>query len=401
MSGLKVLLLLISLFMLSSCVKGNEAGSVTLAIDSGILICPTHSFEMDELILFKVFNGQIERSFQISTQPVFPINEILTFENIPEFMIEPLHSYGFFSGVFVQEGDFVYKGDVLAEIFLEHSDELFEIELFDLKNERNHFVASFESARLTLLMEIDRIRTDLIFANEADARVLELRLKRMELQLEVFEEESQISLDNIDYRISKHIEQKNKLRIYAPFDGVITFINSTPAGTMWRDVTHISPAGQRGIIQIINHESIFFTANSNIDTLRFGDIVTIREHAGLFEFNARVASDPLASPVSRSGNFDFILVPVNLKIFDDELFRYGYERIDLINIPLHVFPSVTLADNGIIGHRLAVHQENHRNFVFVYKEGNIRKRYVEIGVSFGNYVQILAGVKPGQLLVMS
>jgi len=249
------------------------------------------------------------------------------------------------------------------------------------------------------LVEIDRLRNNVYFAQDDEFVILSLRLASNELRHQQFLAEANLRRADYERRIQELSAMMYGVQIYAPFDGIISFANNAAEGMLWRDIPAVTHAGERGIVSIVSPDSVQFIAYAGINVLRYGDIILLREHAGTLSFDVRVASDPLARPIAREGSHEFVLVPANMADFDRALEANGMDRLDLPNIPLRIYPQVLIADNAVITHRQTIHQENRRNYVFVYDAGNIRKRYVDVGPVFGNYVQILTGLAPGQLLV--
>ena len=392
---------MLMILFLSACTGGyeREDSALGLAIESGILISPENIPAEETVNLFEVFLGQLEQTFPLNVRTYFPVSRTLSFDNIPYFMVEDLHSYGRFAGVYVEAGQVVSAGDVLSEVLLDYMDEMAEISRLDLEARKHHFIEDFERENMRRLVEIDRLRNNVYFAQDDEFVILSLRLASNELRHQQFLAEANLRRADYERRIQELSAMMYGVQIYAPFDGIISFANNAAEGMLWRDIPAVTHAGERGIVSIVSPDSVQFIAYAGINVLRYGDIILLREHAGTLSFDVRVASDPLARPIAREGSHEFVLVPANMADFDRALEANGMDRLDLPNIPLRIYPQVLIADNAVITHRQTIHQENRRNYVFVYDAGNIRKRYVDVGPVFGNYVQILTGLAPGQLLV--
>jgi hypothetical protein len=96
----------------------------------------------------------------------------------------------------------------------------------------------------------------------------------------------------------------------------------------------------------------------------------------------------------------FRLAAVCASEFLQILSEAGFTALDLAETSFRLTTYLPLATNAIIAPRSAIHPEDGRYFVFVYENGNLLKRYVTLGVRFGDEVQILYGLEPGQKVML-
>jgi hypothetical protein len=54
------------------------------------------------------------------------------------------------------------------------------------------------------------------------------------------------------------------------------------------------------------------------------------------------------------------------------------------------------ARNVVLVSRTAINPEDGREFVWLFEDGNRKKRYVVTGLFFENNVQVLSGLEPGE-----
>jgi len=138
----------------------------------------------------------------------------------------------------------------------------------------------------------------------------------------------------------------------------------------------------------------------NSSFFRFGDVFTVRDViAGGVSFDVRVANDPLVRPVTPGSEHEFILVPADSVAFAAELEQHGLTNWDLRNISLRSNASILYARDAVLVNRQAIQTEFQSSYVFLYEDGEISRRYVTVGTA-REYVEILAGLEPGQWVVI-
>ena len=151
---------------------------------------------------------------------------------------------------------------------------------------------------------------------------------------------------------------------------------------------------------MVDLNTIVFTASALPYVMRFGEIMTVRPFQGDMYFTMQVVSDPLTRPLTRDRFFDFRLAPLCMDEFFDILRQYDVSTLDLSGIHLRAQPVLPWVLDAVVVHNRAITAEGPRNYVLLYEDGAISKRYVLIGVTLDGYVQILAGLEPGQQVVV-
>ncbi|MCL2499145.1 MAG: hypothetical protein FWE90_02290 [Defluviitaleaceae bacterium] len=219
------IVLLLSLSACSSASAFNRALDSDALYNEGILI-PFNPAEAVTLSYetVTVLRDDLIRQMNIAATPFYPFQSHLYFP----------HGGGYFSGAFVNAGQRVQEGDVLA--ILTFPPELLEIE------------------RLQLIYQIEYIYNG---KNE----VLEQQLAMVENKLA-------------------------GLKIVAPFDGLVTFAHNAAPGTFF--------SGVPPIFAIANESTVLFFADASPLHIRFGDVLTLQVIGG-DPFEARVINDPIVS----------------------------------------------------------------------------------------------------------
>ena len=380
----KIIYCVFMMFFLSACANGVPAVQIERELanlaDAGVLL-PINPYEVQtqNVLLYEVRLGNIERTFGIFANVVFP-RQNLHFSR----------TNGDFSGLMVSPGQRVAAGDVIAALTFDT--EALEIERASIVSQINNFEVEFRERDSSRQSELAALRLRLEFADTGSREHLVIQLALEELSREQFLFESNITRQNLQERLLDIDTRIAGDVIFAPFCGVII------------SVTHITPGTFINtwpvIATIIDDSNINFTISGGTDVIRFGDVFTIQAlNWELNSMDVRVVSDPLATG-RREPNLQFTLVPVDPHAMAEDMRIRNLQPHELENIRFRADIQVYLAINSVLVNRRAVLPEDIRNFVFVYEDGRLMKRYVEVGVRFDSDIQILSGLYPGQKVVL-
>ena len=241
----------------------------------------------------------------------------------------------------------------------------------------------------------ESIKSARIKADEADEENLELELlnlSRLELNYEQFLFNNEKTRKGYQDQLTELGEQLAGEQITAPFDGIITFVYSGRTGTLVRDNARIAV--------IIDDSRVQMEIRGARDIVRYGDILKITNREETISFNAKVVSDPIAM-FTNDNEFDYILEPVDPDIYRQLI---GDGDVDFAAIQREGFKALSLAflaENAVIVEPRAVTPENNSNYVYILENNVRKKRYVQVGFNYGTKIQILDGLEPGQLVVLS
>ena len=359
------LLILLLCFLVGCNAVFIEDDIVDEAIRQGI-ITPIAEHATREIQWDVIRIGSIEQHLSYHVMPFFPERRSLGFSGYG----------GEFSGAYVSVNDRVSAGDLLAELFT--TSEALEIERDRLVLRYNQHQARFETENQTLGREIAR-------SSGLHREQLEHQLQQLIFYSNNYSEYLLGRINNINcYLVGE--------QIHAPFDGIITYVSRLEAGD------YIHSPGQ-AIFEIACDSILHFSVTGSTTVIRHGDTFYIRQQSGNLEIYVQVISDPLASR-ARASEMQFILAAVCQDSMDEILDDAELTLLDLASIPFGLSTSIPLAVDAVLASRDAIHEEDDRNFVFIYEGGNLLKRYVTLGVQFGNDVQILAGLEPGQKVML-
>lgn len=368
-------LLLLTCFMTACNTVFAPTDLVAEAIEQGIIV-PIAEQGTREIQWDTVRIGNIEQQLYYHVLAFFPERRTLRFERYG----------GTFSGMHVSAGDRVSAGDLLAE-------QSFALEAIEIERDRialryEQFQTRFAAELQSRNYKSEETRAALDNYGIQSHESLLLRLAQQELELQRFIFENNNYRDYLRRRLSDIDNYLDGEQIYAPFNGTITYAGELAPGE------YIQSLG-RAIIEIVCDSVVHFTVTGPPTVIRYGDTFTIREQGGNLEFYVRVISDPLAGR-ARANEMSFRLAAVCQETFYKTLAEAGLTVLDLAGIPFRLSIGIPLAMDAILVPHSAIHPEDGRNFVFVYDNGNLLKRYVTLGIRFGNDVQILIGLEPGQ-----
>jgi hypothetical protein len=297
--------------------------------------------------------------------------------------------------------DEIQAGQFVAELYYEDNT-LLEIHLMELTFERQEFERWFAEEDSRRLNELANLQHELQIAENWQQTAL--LLSRRELEYTLFLQDNQQRSEHFNQREQDLNRQLKGERLYAPVDGIVTFVTTAANGVLFRDIPYVwassNPPGF-GIMTVVDDSSLYFTVSGRRDVFRYGQVFLVRGVlASGPSFYVKVANDPLIFPVSRSGTQEIMLIPADETAFLDELALHGLRPWDLRGIDFVIEAPVVLAVDTVLVPTEAIHTENVRSFVYVYDDNLVRRRYVNVGVGFGGLTQILTGLTPGQRVIL-
>jgi len=293
---------------------------------------------------------------------------------------------------YVTVNDTFKKGDVLA--VAEFDTRLVESELETLIltiNQTNHAFERDQLQNQDILREMRVARHEI--TDEFELKTQNQRIQKQVLLNDNFLRQHENTMAELNER---RIELSRALqgdKIIAPFDGVVLIERSLSQGAI------VNPWDL--VYSVIDPTKIqFVVTGGDISQVRYGDIFPATLANWNLDFDFKVVSDPLAAN-TRQGSYDFIVQPTDAKAFWEAIHELDVEYTDIRNFRFDgIVKIIELYD--VLGIPTnALHYLDDAPYVFLYEDGNINIRFVEIGYSDNNNVQILAGLDEGQLIVRS
>jgi len=287
----------------------------------------------------------------------------------------------------VKRGDTVKKGDIIAEFTIEHNQSdlvsmVSELEILEKQFRTN--LSSYQSmvdaakASVNSLKEqyaaspTDKLKTQLAKA--------EINLKKAQASLEFFEYDSLRMIERQKKAIEKYEERISNNKILAPFDGIVGSVEYLPVGNI------VKPGS--AICSLYYRDKVWITTNSDISNgMRYNSPVTIEVSVINKKYTGRVitAPDLFGQTTGR-----VVIIP------DEDIDIDPGDRLKRITVKADRFR----LDNVLVLPSGAVQNEEGKRYVYLFEDGIMKKRYVTVGMSSLDTVQILDGLTAGQYVAV-
>ena len=401
LSGLKrcryIVPLSFGLLFLTACGMGEQSGfTLTDAEQAGLIMPRTHFEDASGDSIFEIVQvgmQDITSGTTFLAPIVFPSERNLSFQ-----ATEGEISF------YVELGQRVRQGDVLARLTFDLNIRL-EMDYFAIRQQIYLLEENFEQ-------ELSRRRAQINAAGNEEAdeytrRQARLALQLLELDLERFILNHNISRDALENQAAALHNFINGEEITAPFDGIVTYLTLYPVDLR-----------SNPVIATVADENIFFfqiTLGDGHPLLRYyniirrGDIITLHSGDDL-EFDAVIVTDSWAS--GQRAQFIYWLKPADMQGFNETMRQISPGDAPNLHSIFYFAPranvDVIVAQDALVLQANAVHSENpltyavftYNYYVFIYNEGRPSKRYVQTGIRSGGLVQIVSGLEVGDRVVI-
>lgn len=280
--------------------------------------------------------------------------------------------------VYVQKGDPVVKGQLLAELV--GSDRQTEIEELKYKIARNELLLSYTD--IDKNYERSGRWWTYIYqssGSEEEQERLQKDLERIEQTYRYKQEDYQDQIDLYTMQLERILAEVAQTRIYAGMDGEVSFVKSGLKGSK-------STEGER-VIQVIDSARCLFTSNQT-------------EYGPYFEEN-----EPVEMTVRTGTNMiTFEAYPYDMDHWEDRLF---FELQEEFTFTMGVGTNATI--NLVLESReqvlcvpsKAVHSSEDGDYVYVLGENDIREvRWIETGLHGDGLVEVVSGLTEGESIIL-
>jgi len=354
-------------------------------IEAGLIsdINSSQNRKATDYSLAEVTIGDISRTFEMRVSLHTPVYRDMYFKN----------DEGRLLGIYASNYDYVEEGDIIAEIIFDQ--ESLEADRERLLLEIEQYEQQFAAENEQRLFGMDSYRNEFTAdMSETDLEKRMLRIERMGLEYRQFLSRDALRREDLYKRLAEIEEKLEGEKLRAPFSGIVANILSVNVGTVMRN-------WQR-IFSIIDFDSVQFVAQGGpIDTVRYGDVFEAYNSYYDITVEMRVVSDPIATN-TRETTYNYILMPVDEEAFWDKIRELEITFQDLNARSFYGRPTAFEIKNVVVVPRSAIQPEDTKQFVYVYDEsGTLKKRYVTTGLEYDMRIQILAGLEPGQMVVIN
>ena len=359
------------------------------------------------------------------------VNVTVEFETVERLTFSRTHGN---VTLFVQAGDFVREGDLLANLSFEDEEFIINHRFAEIRLEQ--FDRGFSQTLQEREDAIQMARQEMEVAPERDRAAMLVSIQLMEADLQIFRRDMMRQREPVFdalYEINSTIAGDN---IYAPFDGMIT--------RTVRDGSFLTRLDQ--VITIVDHMSFYFVLNPVIRDMpdiipanaliNFGNVFNLRsnmlagrqiyysvvigpdgeelsrtritpedddeEEIPLLEFDIKIINDPRARGWFSFADFraEPVDIPGMLQAIDYlemSLFSFG-------DMFFHFYVDIHYGTNSMVIPRGAMRQGfgivDIEWYVFIYSNGDFLRRFIVPGVMFRDYVQVLSGLDEDSLVVV-
>ncbi|MCL2226361.1 MAG: hypothetical protein FWB97_01855 [Oscillospiraceae bacterium] len=396
------------LFFLSAC--GGEGVvrqgySVESAIEAGVLMAEGVDSNDRALEIVQATRRDLTISTALRPRFVFPIEQQLFFPHRHDGELLMGHVT-----VLVESGQSVNEGDALARLTFD-AEARHEIDYLAARQSLEQFEEDFIRERNRRNAEIAEARREQGLMEGAAAQQASLVIRQSELALERFISSSAVTRSALAEAVEFFAQTLDGAVLRAPIDGMVHSVATCG----------IFVSSHNHIMSIVDYNVFFYEitvrasqhATDFYNVIGRGDILTLRgslnlgdsesddENGEPIEIDVRVVTDSWVS--GQRGVFTYLLAPVD----KEGLFEYlgiiaaGYNPVYILrSIPVTVQLAVTAALDSVTLPIRAVHAEAGRQFIYIYNEGALGKRYVHATNRIGGYAQIVTGIESGTQVVI-
>ena len=282
-----------------------------------------------------------------------------------------------FQEIPVKRGDQVREGDVLAIFSIEESDVEFQELQLKLQRTKEQFEKGRQE-RMTDIAEAEASLKEEYIAHRIEIVKLEIEKKQIALEKYVYQTEKEIA--GLEEQLAEMRETLENNQLTAPFDGIIESVTSYRAGDK---VT----AGET-LITMYSTENYLIKAEESQNKLRYNMEVIIEtgHKSNLRTFTGTVVVSPgiLSAEITDCDTIIRLDEEVSPDVFSQNI-QYSGNIEELHNI--------LLAD------KKAIRTEDNTDYVYVWENGTMLKRFVKKGLYNTEFVWILDGLSEGQMLI--
>ncbi|MCL2216464.1 MAG: hypothetical protein FWB91_05510 [Defluviitaleaceae bacterium] len=323
----------------------------------------------------------------------------------------------FFSELYVEIGQLVSAGEVLASAWYEPT-EIFLAQHRQARNDLNRFEQNdIPAERARRQGEIERTRQAMFEAPAGERERYALMILMQEQSYESFVFESRQRLQNMREDV---LEMESRLageRLIAPFDGLVTARMPVSHGDPIRE-SHVIVVVQdlsdmmMGISVGLGVGRTALAEHEQGHVLRYGDVFPMAVVSPAFEFYVRVASDPFAG--GRPRELWYMLEPVDPSDIERLLYAVDNDWLRFTRLNFHIHPTWHMFSNAMVLPQRAVRFDGLaplRPYVLLYDNGVSTRRFITLGhheftgpemglERSGRYFHILSGLEVGQKVIL-
>ena len=291
----------------------------------------------------------------------------------------------------VKKGDEVKKGDVLARFTIDKSQaELTRLQL-ELQRAQEETAGGIRERE----QNIEATRAELAAAADAaEKEILELTLKKLEIELKQFKHSRQYTESQKQAAYNEEYARRTTDVITSPVDGVVShLVNKNVNDAVSPNETLITLNAGDTTLYAISNENGNFRYNMPVEVQVYGrnNPVTLPGRV--------IAADDAIPAKERTGYALIQLDPYEGEIPTRESYpQVTAETMRLENVLLIPSQTVTWEDNLKYE---AITLDQKIPAVTKLTDGMAQKRYIDLAAQSQQYAMVLSGVKEGEALILN
>lgn len=279
------------------------------------------------------------------------------------------------SDVYVEEGDQVEKGQLLAQ--LSGANKKAEMEDLEYRIARNKLL--LEHATINEEFDISTLWLKAIYQGNATQSVMEPLVERIQQNYRYQKEDLQdaISIDELQLKQLK--EEVAESYVYAEFDGTVTWVREGLEGST-------SVRGEKIMTVIDGTECVFITE--------------LDDYEGIFAEGVGV---PM-SVTFGTGKGDYVVYPHQMEKWGETQIFQLPEDVDVI-MEVGTTGTITVVtdkrDDVLYLPSKVIHRADGKAFVYVVSEDGMRQvKWIETGMETTSETEIVSGLELGEKVVI-
>jgi len=280
------------------------------------------------------------------------------------------------SEVYVEEGDQVEKGQLLAK--LSGADKTAEIETLEYRIARNKLL--LEYATINENNEISALWLNAIYRTHASQSAMQSTVGNLQQNYRYQREDLADAIASDELKLAQLKDEISQSYVYAEFDGTVTWVKGGLEGST-------SVRGEKIMTVIDGSECVFITELS--------------ECGGYFEEGVGV---PI-SITSGTGKGDYEVYPREMDKWEEK--KQVFQLSDDVDVIMEVGTTGTMTvvteerRDVLYLPSKVVHTADGETFVYVVSEDGMREvRWIEIGLKTSDSVEIISGLELGEKVVI-
>lgn len=337
------------------------------------------SEEAEDLVVLEQEEEAIPYNLSIASYGDVLLTEVMnvTYKELEEEELSFSVSGRLVSKVYVEEGEQVKKGQLLAE--LGDDDLISQAETLEYQIARNQIL--LEQSAINEDYDISTMWLQFLYQSgqtETEQNALKSSIAQIQQQYQYMREDYQDAIEIAQLRLESVRKELSTNKLYAGIDGTVTWVKTGLLGTT-------SEAGS-SVIQIKNDEECLFAVEGS-------------EHASLFSENSLV--EMVISGGKNAGSY--LMMPYHMEEWEDRLWFTMVDEV--VEMETGTVGRITVVldsrENVINIPKLAVHTANGESFVHCLGEDGLREvRWVKTGLYGDERVEILSGLEEGDRVIL-